>query len=105
MTIVEFAAHTAEHRCVNRRLRGARLAMIFRGLWSLRASALFADRRVRTRWRCGEIAAAAGISHALVLHHYRSKEPVREMVDEYVVQVFDDVFAAVSDHPVAGVPS
>lgn len=63
-----------------------------------RALALFAERgpdAVTVR----EIAAAAGVSHALVLHHYGSKQRLRELVDEYVVQVFDDMFAAVSDRP------
>lgn len=46
-----------------------------------------------------EIAAAAGVSHALVLHHYGSKQRLREVVDEHVAQVFDEMFEAVSGDP------
>ncbi len=46
-----------------------------------------------------EIAAAAGVSHALVLHHYGSKQRLREVVDDYVTQIFDGMFEAVSADP------
>ncbi|WP_406054478.1 TetR family transcriptional regulator [Kribbella sp. NBC_00889] len=46
-----------------------------------------------------DIAAAAGVSHALVLHHYGSKQRLREVVDEYVASVFDEMFATVSADP------
>lgn len=46
-----------------------------------------------------DIAAAAGVSHALVLHHYGSKQRLREVVDEYVAGVFDEMFAAVAADP------
>ena len=46
-----------------------------------------------------EIAAAAGVSHALVLHHYGSKQRLREVVDDHVAQVFDGMFEAVAADP------
>ena len=46
-----------------------------------------------------DIAAAAGVSHALVIHHYGSKQRLREVVDEYVAGVFDEMFAAVAADP------
>ncbi|WP_329001065.1 TetR family transcriptional regulator [Kribbella sp. NBC_00709] len=63
-----------------------------------RALELFAERgadAVSVR----DIAAAAGVSHALVLHHYGSKQRLREVVDEYVAGVFDEMFAAVAADP------
>ncbi len=39
-----------------------------------------------------EIAACANVSPALVLHHYGSKEGLREEVDEYVAGVFGGIF-------------
>ncbi|GAA3441263.1 TetR/AcrR family transcriptional regulator [Planomonospora venezuelensis] len=38
------------------------------------------------------IAAAAGVSPGLVIHHFGSKERLRAAVDEHVAGVFDDLF-------------
>ncbi|MEV0271458.1 TetR family transcriptional regulator [Hamadaea sp. NPDC050747] len=62
------------------------------------ALALFAERgpdAVSMR----DIAAAAGVSPALVVHHYGSKLGLRHAVDEHVVAVFDDMFAAGTTDP------
>ncbi len=40
-----------------------------------------------------EIAAAAGVSPALVVHHFGSKEGLRAAVDGYAAQAFDGLFA------------
>lgn len=40
-----------------------------------------------------EIAAAAGVSPALVVHHFGSKEGLRAAVDDYAGQAFDSLFA------------
>ena len=40
-----------------------------------------------------EIAAAAGVSPALVVHHFGSKEGLRSAVDEHAAQAFDALFA------------
>jgi AcrR family transcriptional regulator len=40
-----------------------------------------------------EIAAAAGVSPALVLHHFGSKDGLRAAVDDYASQAFDSLFA------------
>ncbi|MEV6842739.1 TetR family transcriptional regulator [Actinoplanes sp. NPDC051411] len=40
-----------------------------------------------------EIAAAAGVSAALVVHHFGSKEGLRAAVDQYASQAFDSLFA------------
>ena len=39
-----------------------------------------------------EIAAAAGVSPALVVHHFSSKEGLRAAVDSYAAQAFDSLF-------------
>ncbi|MFC4062526.1 TetR/AcrR family transcriptional regulator [Planomonospora corallina] len=39
------------------------------------------------------IAAAAGVSPGLVIHHFGSKEALRAAVDEHVAAVFDGLFA------------
>ncbi len=39
-----------------------------------------------------EIAAAAGVSPALVVHHFGSKEGLRAAVDRYAAQAFDSLF-------------
>jgi TetR/AcrR family transcriptional regulator, regulator of cefoperazone and chloramphenicol sensitivity len=36
-----------------------------------------------------QIAAAAGVSSALVIHHFRSKDALREAVDQHVLGLFD----------------
>ena len=56
------------------------------------ALSLFADRgfdAVTVR----DIAACAGVSPALVLHHYGSKEGLREAVDTHVAGLFDEMLA------------
>jgi AcrR family transcriptional regulator len=40
-----------------------------------------------------EIAAAAGVSPALVVHHFGSKDGLRAAVDGYAAQAFDGLFA------------
>jgi len=44
-----------------------------------------------------QIAAAAGVSPALVVHHFGSKEGLRRAVDERVLAILDDLFAAIGD--------
>lgn len=39
------------------------------------------------------IAAAAGVSPALVVHHFGSKEGLRDVVDQHVLQMFDGMLA------------
>lgn len=39
-----------------------------------------------------EIAAAAGVSPALVVHHFGSKDGLRAAVDDYAAQAFDTLF-------------
>ncbi|MGH3502134.1 MAG: TetR/AcrR family transcriptional regulator [Nocardioidaceae bacterium] len=50
-----------------------------------------------------EVAAAAGVSPALVIRHYGSKDGLRDEVDEHVARVFEatlaDATAPTSDHP------
>lgn len=46
-----------------------------------------------------EIAAAAAVSPALVLHHYGSKDGLRREVDAHVARVFDEALAAIAEHP------
>lgn len=41
-----------------------------------------------------QIAARAGVSPGLVVHHFGSKEGLREAVDEHVLGLFDAVFSA-----------
>ncbi|AHH19770.1 putative transcriptional regulator, TetR family [Nocardia nova SH22a] len=43
-----------------------------------------------------DIAAAAEVSPALVMRHYRSKDGLREVVDEYVVTVFGSLLEQVA---------
>jgi AcrR family transcriptional regulator len=40
-----------------------------------------------------QIAAAAGVSAALVVHHFGSKVGLREVVDQHVLEMFDDLLA------------
>ena len=48
-----------------------------------------------------QIAAAAEVSPALVLHHYGSKEGLRGDVDAYVAGIFDEALARLIDNPEA----
>jgi AcrR family transcriptional regulator len=62
---------------------------------------LFADRgadAVTIR----DIAGAAGVSPALVMRHYRSKDGLREAVDDYVARVMEAVLADVTAGPDGG---
>ncbi|MBI1376931.1 MAG: TetR family transcriptional regulator [Frankiales bacterium] len=45
------------------------------------------------------IAAAAGVSPALVLHHFGSKEGLRAAVDAHVAGLFDDMLARMAEDP------
>lgn len=51
-----------------------------------------------------DIAAAAGVSPALVVRHYGSKDGLREAVDEHVARVFEVMLTQVSDPGRAGGP-
>ncbi len=44
-----------------------------------------------------DIAAAAGVSPSLVIHHYGSKERLKEAVDEHVVRFFGELLAEFLD--------
>ncbi|HEY7607140.1 MAG TPA: TetR family transcriptional regulator [Actinomycetes bacterium] len=44
-----------------------------------------------------QIAAAAGVSPALVLHHYGSKQRLRAAVDDHVASVIDALFADLAE--------
>lgn len=44
-----------------------------------------------------DIAAAAGVSPALVLHHFGSKDGLRAQVDQYAAEAFDSLFAELDD--------
>lgn len=46
-----------------------------------------------------QIAAAAGVSPALVVHHFGSKQGLRAAVDERVSAVFDELFTALAADP------
>ncbi|HEY7224287.1 MAG TPA: TetR family transcriptional regulator [Micromonosporaceae bacterium] len=64
------------------------------------ALALFAERgfdAVTVR----QIAAAAGVSAGLVVHHFGSKQGLREVVDEYVSSIVDELLAALEADPAA----
>jgi TetR/AcrR family transcriptional regulator, regulator of cefoperazone and chloramphenicol sensitivity len=43
-----------------------------------------------------QIAAAAGVSAALIVHHFGSKEGLREVVDQHVVETFDAMLEAMA---------
>jgi TetR/AcrR family transcriptional regulator, regulator of cefoperazone and chloramphenicol sensitivity len=43
-----------------------------------------------------DVAAAAGVSPALVMRHYRTKDGLREAVDEYVARVFEAMLTQVA---------
>ncbi|MFW6692258.1 TetR/AcrR family transcriptional regulator [Streptomyces sp. MAR4 CNX-425] len=44
-----------------------------------------------------QVAAAAGVSPALVVHHYGGKEGLRREVDTYVVETFEALFGELTD--------
>lgn len=44
-----------------------------------------------------QIAAAAGVSPGLIVHHFGSKETLREVVDRHVVDVFEKVLGELRD--------
>jgi AcrR family transcriptional regulator len=44
-----------------------------------------------------QVAAAAGVSPGLVVHHFGSRDGLRRAVDEHVGAVFDDLFATMRD--------
>jgi AcrR family transcriptional regulator len=48
-----------------------------------------------------EIAAAAGVSPALVVHHFGSKEGLRAEVDRHAAEAFDSLFVELDDETVA----
>ncbi|MGH3626023.1 MAG: helix-turn-helix domain-containing protein [Sciscionella sp.] len=50
------------------------------------------------------IAAAAGVSPALVLRHYRSKDGLRAAVDQHVVRVFETLLSTVTMSGDLGLP-
>ncbi len=52
-----------------------------------------------------DIAAAAGVSPALVLRHYGSKDGLRAAVNEYVVRVFEALLSTVAASSDPGVPN
>jgi AcrR family transcriptional regulator len=65
------------------------------------AKAVIRDEALRLFAECGvdavtvrQIAAAAGVSPALVVHHFGSKEGLRRAVDARVAAVFDGLFEA-----------
>ncbi|MBC3192286.1 TetR/AcrR family transcriptional regulator [Pseudonocardia sp. C8] len=51
-----------------------------------------------------DIATAAGVSPALVVRHYGSKDGLRDAVDDHVAQVFEVMLDQVSGPPGAGDP-
>jgi TetR/AcrR family transcriptional regulator, regulator of cefoperazone and chloramphenicol sensitivity len=70
----------------------------------LRARAVIRDQALRLFADHGpdavslrRVAAAAGVSPALVVHHFGSRAGLREAVDGYVAGVFHDLFAAMGD--------
>ncbi len=48
-----------------------------------------------------EIAAEAGVSAALVLHHFRSKDGLRAAVDDHAAQAFDAIFEGLEGQELA----
>lgn len=48
-----------------------------------------------------EIAADAGVSAALVLHHFRSKDGLRAAVDDHAAQAFDAIFEGLEGQELA----
>lgn len=62
------------------------------------AVALFARKGVRSA-TLREIAEAAGVTHGLVVHHFRNKDGLRRAVQEYVTTMITDTLDAV---PITG---
>jgi AcrR family transcriptional regulator len=52
-----------------------------------------------------EIASAAGVSAALVVHHFGSKEGLRQAVDVYAAGAFDTILAAIPEADLGAVLS
>lgn len=48
-----------------------------------------------------QIAAAAGVSAALVVHHFGSKEGLRDVVDRHVLETFDEMLAEMTGQGVS----
>ncbi len=44
-----------------------------------------------------EVAACAGVSAPLVLHHFTSKQGLRDAIDQHVAQIFDEMLEAPAD--------
>lgn len=75
----------------------------------LRARAVIRDQALRLFAEHGHdavslrrVAAAAGVSPALVVHHFGSRAGLREAVDNHVAGVFDDLFAAMGEADLSG---
>lgn len=70
------------------------------------ARAVIRDEALRLYAECGAegvsirtIAAAAGISPALIIRHYGSKDGLREAVDQHVVEVFEALLTEAVGNP------
>ncbi|WP_026403941.1 TetR/AcrR family transcriptional regulator [Actinomadura rifamycini] len=62
---------------------------------ALRLFALDGPDRVTVR----RIGAAAGVSAALVIHHFGSKDALREAVDRHVADLLEEIFGELAAHP------
>lgn len=49
-----------------------------------------------------QIAAAAGVSAALVVHHFGSKEGLRDVVDQHVLDTFDEMLGVMTGEQASG---
>lgn len=49
-----------------------------------------------------QIAAAAGVSPALLVHHFGSKDGLRDVVDQHVLGLFEAMFAEMTDERAPG---
>lgn len=79
-------------------MRSADRDLTARAVIRHRALELFADRGPETV-TVRDIATAAGVSPALVLHHYGSKAGLVSAVNEEVAGVFDGALAAMAERP------
>ncbi|MFV2171991.1 TetR/AcrR family transcriptional regulator [Actinomadura sp. LOL_016] len=68
---------------------------------ALRLFALHGPDRVTVR-RIGE---AAGVSPALVIHHFGSKDVLRETVDRHVLGLLEAILDELAGHPAPGPPA